>query len=323
MPETKSTKNLYLLFGEERYLVAENEHRIADSAVPAGGFSEMNRCVYKEAADINAIIDDCSTLPFMAEKKAVIVRSSGLFAAGRKADSDIMAEYLPQLPESTVLIFNEEKVDKRNSLYTKLKKLGECMEFGRLKDAELCAFVKKHSKNGIDCPEYLVASVGDDMEKLLGELKKAEEYAGSRPITKQDIDDVCSRSLDTYVFNMTKALGRRDTAEALAIYENMLAFGDKKESSPIGILNLLAKQLRYTLECKTLAAKGRTPADMAQLLGIRDWQAKNYAAQARNFSNAELLNGLNACYNCDTDIKTGKLRPELAVELVIVGLVKK
>ena len=294
----------------------QNEKKIADAAVPDGSFSEMNRSVYKGAAELGPILDDCGTLPFMAEKKLVLLRDSGLFFQGRKADSDAMNSYLSSLPETTVLVFTEEKVDKRSTLYKTVKKLGECLEFQRLKDSELADFIKKQCKNGIDCPEYFVAEVGNDIEKLLGELKKAQEYAGNRTITKQDIDDVCSKSLDTYIFNMTKAVGQRNTAEALEIYGNMLT----AKESPLGILNMLARQLRYTLECKHLAAKGKNAAYIAEQLGMRDWQIKNYIAQARNFTNAELLNGLNACYNCDTDIKTGKINDVLGVELVIVGL---
>ena len=316
--DTKNLKNVYLLFGEERYLVSENEKKIAEAVVADNGFAEMNRSVYTDNAPVSMIMDDCGTLPFMADKKLVLIRGSKLFYPGRKDDSEAMNDYLSQLPETTVLVFNEDKVDKRSTLYKTVKKMGECLEFSFMKEKELAAFVKSKCKTGIDCPEYFISVIGTDMERLLGELKKAEEYTGGRPITKDDVDAVCSKSLDTYIFDMTKAVGRHDAAEALEIYGNMLA----AKESPVGIMNMLARNFRSMLECKHLSGKGKSIDEIAQALSLRDWQAKNYVMQAKNFSNGELLGGLNACYKCDADFKAGKISDVLGVELVIIEMSK-
>ena len=77
----------------------------------------LNYSYFNGKTDIDNIITACDTLPFMSEKRLVAVKDSKLFEPGRKDDSEKLKDYIPNIPQSTVLCFVEDKADKRSSLY--------------------------------------------------------------------------------------------------------------------------------------------------------------------------------------------------------------
>lgn len=307
-------KKVYLLYGDERFLVNQKENELVAAAVPSQN-AVMNHSIYKENAAAAVITAECDMLPFMADKRVVQVRYSGLFFQGRKEDSELMAAYVENIPDTTLLIFTEEKVDARGALFKAVKKYGECLKFERLKDREAAAYVKKICPE-LECPDYFAAVVGSDMEKLTGEIEKLRIYTGGGAITKKDVDEVCSKTADIVVFNMAKAVGKRSSAEAIGIYRNMLL----AKESPFAILKMLARQLKLILECKYMSGKGKSNAEIAETLAIKEYFVRDYIAQGRNFTSGALIKGIKACYKCDADIKTGRMDANLAVELVIIGM---
>lgn len=309
-------KRVYLLFGDEPYLVHQNERMIVETVISQNNMAEMNHSVYKENVTYDAIISDCNMLPFMSEYRLVQVKDSGLFYQGKKDDTEKLAEYIAKIPDTTVLLFTEKKVDKRNALYKMVKKTGVCTEYNALKPRELVDFVKEKSYGKLQCAEYFISAVGNSMERLTGELDKLRHYCGENPITKQDVDTVCSKTPDAVVFNMVAAVGKRDTAKALSVYNNML----QAKESPFGILKMLARQFKLILECKYMSNKGKNRMEIAQTLGIAEFMVKEYIEQGRNFKISDLINAINACYKCDEDIKLGRMSDTLAVEMIILKM---
>lgn len=84
----KNFEKCYLLYGGESFLRDLYVKRLKN-AVAGGSFSEMNTDVFNGAVDINRIIDASETIPFMSDKRLLIIKDSGLFKAGRKNDSEL------------------------------------------------------------------------------------------------------------------------------------------------------------------------------------------------------------------------------------------
>lgn len=59
-------------------------------------------------------------MPFFAEHRVILVEDSGFF----KNAAPQLAEYLPDMPETTCMIFIEKEVDKRSKTYKSLKDIG-------------------------------------------------------------------------------------------------------------------------------------------------------------------------------------------------------
>jgi DNA polymerase-3 subunit delta len=311
-----SLRRIYLIHGEELYMVKEYTARLKSAAL--GTAPEMlNLNVFEGKADVNDIINASETLPFMSDYRFVLVKDSKLFDAGRKDDTEALKEYAQRVSDTTVLCFVEDKVDKRNSLYKAVKKYGACVEFSFLKDNELTAWVCKKSDKKISSTVamHLIKNVGTSMENLEGEIDKLVNYVSDGgAINEELVDELCSKSPETNIFEMVEAIGKKQPAKALEIYNNML----RMKQSPVYVLKMTARQFKLILECKYLQSKGDNAAAIAEKLSLRSFIVNGCLQQAKNFKMSVLVSAIKDCAKCDTDFKSGKISDRLGVEVLIL-----
>lgn len=319
--KAKEFKNCYIFYGKEVYLRKTYENLLKNSILPDGA-DAMNYDVFEgKKTDITKIFDAIQTFPFLSEKRLVVIKDSGLFVSGRKEDTDAMADFLKEIPSSTCILFSEDEIDKRNKLYKSLQKEGYIVEMNGLSEKDLIAWLKREfKKSGLQIEQAVAVSmlrmVGTDMENLSQEMRKVMAYkAGETLVTHEDIMKICSQSFESRIFDMVDAVGNQKHQEALAIYRQLLHM----KESPIMILSMMIRQFRMIYQCKLLLDEGRTISDISQRTEIREFIVRECLKQGKNFSNALLEDALKECLDIDVAIKTGKLTPELAVELLILN----
>ena len=139
-------KNIYLLMGEETYLRNQYRKRLREALLDPE--DTMNAASF-EGKGINPkeIIDLAETMPFFAERRVIEIRDSG-FAKNACPE---LADYIPDIPESTCLILTESEVDRRGRVYKAVKKSGRVVEFKRQDERTLARWVlgtlKKEGKS--------------------------------------------------------------------------------------------------------------------------------------------------------------------------------
>ncbi len=310
---------IYLFYGEEEYLKKIYEKKIKNLVV-SPGMEMMNLNIIEgKDLEINFLMDTCETLPFMAEKRLIIIKNSQLFKAGRKDDTEKICTYLSKLPESSCILFIEEEIDKRGKLYKTVQKQGSVTEFIPLKENELVTWVKRELKNSgkeIESKDviHMLRTVGTDMELIFGEIEKLVSYTDKNIIISTDIDSICTKSLETKIFDMLDAIGEKRTNTALDIYNNLLMI----KESPIKILTMIVRQFRLLFQTKSLVENGMGTDFIAQRLGQRTFVITGLVKQAKNFSKNTLREALEDCLETDLSVKTGKIQPEMALELLII-----
>lgn len=102
---------VYLFYGEESYLL---DAKVAE-LTKAIEMPEMNVSTFTEDYELSALTQAAYTLPFLSEKRAVVLR-----VADFKGD-DELKNMLAKLPESVDFIIATENLDKRSSLYKAYK----------------------------------------------------------------------------------------------------------------------------------------------------------------------------------------------------------
>jgi DNA polymerase-3 subunit delta len=161
----------------------------------------------------------------------------------------------------------------------------------------------------------MLRAVGADMELLEGEIQKLAAYKKDDLEIKQaDIDAICSKSLETKIFDMLDAIGSKRPEVALEIYNNMLTL----KESPIKILTMIIRQFRLLYQTKYLLAQGYNGDGIANRLSQRPFVIKALMAQVKNFHIDILMKALEDCLDTDLSIKTGKMSGEAAVEMLII-----
>ena len=313
-------KRLYLLFGEERYLVRHYAERLCNAVVPAAARGMNLTRLEGKAVTADAVEDAAETLPFLNDLRVVFVKDSGLFEAGRKDESEKMAAYLSKAPETCVLVFVESAADKRGKLYKAADKAGLAVEMKTPEEKELAAWAGKLFREaGMTisggAAAHLLRTVAHDMEALHAEADKLIAYKnGEGEVSARDIDDICSKALAARVFDLTDAIGAKDAEAALSIYANMLLL----KESPLMILSMMARQFRLILQCGLLSADKMPSEAIAKELALHPYVAKECTRQSTRFTGAVLKQALRDCLDTDIAIKTGGMADRLAVEVLIV-----
>lgn len=318
--KTKKFRSMYLFFGEENYLKNYYETKFKDSILDEA-FRMMNLDEFEgKTVGVQSIIDSAYTTPFMSEHRLVVVKESGLFTTGRKEDTEKLTSFLSNLPSSTIIIFVEINVDKRSKLYKAVSKAGLPVELKILKESEVVSwtielFKERNKSISRDCAITLVRTVPHNMDTIALEVDKLINYKGDiKKITEEDINIVCTKSLETKIFELVKAVGEKNLEKSLDIYSNLIIMKEQ----PIMILAMIARQFRLILQCKDLATKGNSIDDTAAKLGIRSFIAWDCVKQSEKFKFKTLLKAINECLETDINIKTGKANPKLAVEIFLI-----
>jgi DNA polymerase-3 subunit delta len=316
--KSKKIKGCYLLFGEEQFLMAKTQKEL-EKAVVDEAAAVMNRDFFDGAPEIGKVIDAAETMPFLSDRRLVVIKDSGLFKDGRKNDTEKMAEYITDIPASTCIIFAEKEVDKRNKLYKAVAKCGIAEEFSKTNEKDavkaIAAILRREKINCMpQTVEYIIHSIGCDMASLEKEVGKLIAYKGAgATVEKEDVDSVCAKTLEARVFDLVKAVGMRNPAQAMEIYRGLLI----QREQPLKILALVARQFKIMLQCKVLLAQGKTANEIKDITGQNYYSVKECSLQCRNFTEETLKKAVFECLEADTDIKSGKMDGETAIELLI------
>lgn len=309
----KSFKKIYLLYGDEPFLVGSYKKKLRE-AITGGDTMNFNYFEGKNP-DVKEIISLADTMPFFADRRLILVDGSGFF----KSAQEELAAYLPQMPDTTCLVFAESEVDKRNRLYKRVKELGYAAELNKQDTAQLmrwAAGILGRDGRKISRPvmEYLLERTGDDMENIRMELEKLVCYTMGRDvITKEDVDAVGTVHVTSRVFDMVAAIVAGNTKKAMDLYEDLLTL----KEPPMRILFLIARQFNQLLQIKELTAAGKDKGAMASALKVPPFAVGKLTAQARAFTRDQILSWVTLCVETEEAVKTGRLSDRLAVELLI------
>lgn len=319
--KNKVFKNLYVLFGPQSY----NRKRYLDALVgiflAPGDTMNIARFSGKKI-DMNEVLDTVNTMPFLAEKRVVVLEDTGLF---KKADEEL-CELISNIPESCVVIFSEESIDSRLKQTKTAKSVGTVAEFSNLSEEELRKWImgklaKEHRPITRDALDLFMQRCGDDMWQISNELEKVISYTfGKDGIRAGDIEDTCPPLAEDKIFAMIDAILDHDTNRALAYYKDLLLL----RSEPLRILSLIRDQLRLMLHVSLMSDEHLGTKQMAEALGnMKETRVKLALSASRKCSRRSLTDKINQCAGADEKIKSGLMDQQIAIETLIVSLSRK
>lgn len=318
--------SLYLLYGEEKFLLESVEKKIKKL------FGETLKGInYVTIDDTNVenIISDCQTPAFGFEKKLIIAKNTGLLKKeGRKkvkTEGGIKEKLLNYLKEnfdiikqSIVLIFIEDEVEK-SDLLKFIEENGIVCNFEYQKANKISARIKGITnlyKVNIDnfTLSYFIECCGTDMQDLINEIRKLIEYSGENgTITKEDIDKLCIKKIESVIFDLTDSLGKKDTKTAIEVLRNLIAAKEPVQKILITLYNHFRK-----LYIVKLALKGNK--DIKEALDLKPNQTflvNKYRSQASFFKTTEIRTILKELCDLDYKYKIGLIDLNVGFESII------
>lgn len=303
----------YLIYGNESYL----KRFYTDKLMNALGNKDdsMNTAIYNgKDFDAKAVVDLAYTVPFFANRRVILIKGCGYF---KSSAPDELVDYIKAPSEDTVIVFEEDEVDKKTRLYKAIKEKGYVSEINTPDERTLLSWMKSYFKNeGKSIADadlfYMLERIGPYMDLLRKESEKVVSYVGdATTVTRADIEQITNKTISSQIFDMTDAIAAGNLTKAMSTYSDLIAM----KEAPLYILFMITKMFKQLYEVKTY-----TGANMESALGIHPYVAKKYISIARSYSAEELRQAVEYGAKLETDVKSGKLTDNLSVELFIVRM---
>lgn len=317
--------NVYLFYGPEAY-IRKSAMTALEKKVLMPGLESMNRTVMS-APSAQAIIENCETLPMMSDYRLIIVQDCALLTSGKAKDeaqdSELLAAYLPRVPETTCLVFDlSAAIDKRKKLSKALLALPGAVSFDALDDIQLAKWIGQQlrplgKKMDRSACEALAFTSGRDLTMLHGELLKLAAYVGDRDaITPEDIEKIATHTAECTVFAMVDALCEGRAKAAFELLGVLLSSGEQR----IGILAMITRHYRQMMHLKAMQEDRQQQGQMAKVLGVPPFALTRLSRQVGKRTYDSLKKSVALCVQADYDIKRGALREEAALDRLMLTL---
>lgn len=325
---------LYLFHGPDAFSRSEEIARIKH-ALGDPGLADLNTILLDgRQIGLPELIHACDTLPFLAERRLVIVEGLlASFASGGKGRKEReerekqplegLVAYLERLPPTTDLVLVEDEIVAATHPVHRLAAApdrGQVKSFPELRERELGGWIQRRAQAkgiGIEpcAAQELAAFVGNNLCLLDQELTKLASYVGHQGIIRlEDVRRLVSYVREQNIFEFVDALGSKEAARAIRSLHQLLAEGKE----PLYILAMVTRQFRLLAQTKDLVARRIPHAELFSVLGIRpEFLRKKLLAQARNFSLPQLQALYRDLQRMDAAIKAGEIDSDLALDLFV------
>ncbi len=253
----------------------------------------------------------------MSDRRLVIVRDVDKMDA---ASLERLAGYARDPAPYTCLVLVATKMARNSKLYKAVAATGVTFEYTAPKRNEYAGEVVRLLRDrgkriGTPAAQKLVDLVGRDLRRLDSEAGKLAAFVDAADqVTEADVAAVASASGDPSVFELTDAVGDRDTKRALRLLRRLLA-----SETPYGIHAMLARHMRALVSARALSARGMSPDAMAPEIGMPPWQVRTVVRQAQRYEPSELADALRGLAAAEEEMKTSPTDVGLVIERWIVA----
>ncbi len=308
-----------LFFGEERYVLGIYLEKTVKTILN-GADSLMNQDVFEGISEIEKVIDALETLPFLSDKRVLVLKDMGLFLKKNATKAEKLLEAIENIPSTTVMIIVENEVDKRAKLYKKLLKDSNTFEFEKQAEEDLVQHIANSlGKDNIKIDKatalHLIYSVGFELEHINNEIAKLSSYLKADSVVRiEDIDSLCSKSVENRIFELVECMGSSKRQRALALFQDLIVL----KEPPARILYMLSRQFRVLLQVKLMQNKNFNRKDIASRLKLPPFVIDKSIRQGNKFTPEQLKKALRECLDIETKIKTGRINSEIGLEMIII-----
>ena len=322
---------IYLLYGEDSLSVEEMLASLRSDGEP-DGLGDINTATLNGAAVTPAELEAAwSTIPFLADRRTVIVR--GLLArmeqrrgAGARSDGvdgewADFGERLEHVPESTDLIFVDAAVGRGNPLVRVIRPLSQVHEFRLPSVRDMPGWVRQRAdKLGAaiepSAISAIVDSIGNDTRLVDMELRKLALYRSDEMIRRQDVEAMVSYVREASIFAAVDAALEGRAGLALRLMHQFLEAG----RHPTYVITMLARQVRFLILAKDLKARGFAQDEIGRRISISGYPLTKTMQQEVRFSAERLVEIHRRLLEADLSIKTGTADEEMALDTLVIAL---
>lgn len=254
-PETRyaapmSATRLYLIWGDDEYLVSDKAKSILKACIPAGGDTAIQIERIDGAVDkvegaqgaLRKCLNALNSLGLFSEQKTIFFENVSFFGDNRTSQSTAVQDEIAKLtakikaglPADVTLVITAASVDRRRAFYKACQSAGDVHEFNvpEANNQKGQAAVKERldrmlAEKGLTLTpaarDAFQQKVGLDTRQILNELEKLAVALGSRKkVEAADIAEHVSASREAAFWDLADAFANRDLTKSLRILRQLI-----------------------------------------------------------------------------------------------------
>lgn len=321
--------NIMAIYGEVPELVEKKSNEIVESYLneKKDDFNYVKYNLYDTS--FNQIIEEALTMPFISEKKAIVVKNAFIFT-GEKVSKDIQPnneqvnEFLEKYDGENFIIFEvyQNKLDERKKITKTLKKTSKLAKVEQMSEQEIKNWIKNKLYENFkdikqDALDLFIELSGLNFNIVSQELEKIILFLGERTtINKKDVEEIINRSLEQNVFLLTEYIQKGEKYKAIQLIKDLIVMKEE----PIKLLALITSNYRLYYQCKILSRKGYSGQQIAKTINVHPYRVKLALNQVKHYQLTHLLNIIDQCAETDYKLKSSYMDKQLILELFILSL---
>ena len=319
--------NSYIFCGLDEELIKEGIDLIKSKAIDPG-FEELNYIKLDGlTTTFDEIMNACETIPFMGEKKVVLVYRANFLKD--KTDStdkktyDEMAKYLKDMPSHTVLImyylFNDKReTPKKNRKLSTLGKVCTIVHSEKLKKDRYYKKVSEVFKSqgkeiGKNELVYFAEKVQNNFDIIKREVDKLINYSYGREIQKSDIDKLIPSKSEDDIFDLVDFISQKKIENAMDLMDELLFKADQHMLIIVSIEN----HFKRLYEFKVLMLNGKKLDEIVAHFKLPPFICEKIMGQCNRMTIKQLQELMKVCLETERKIKSSSIDKQTEMELML------
>ena len=315
---------IIVLEGKDEYRLSERVSEFRLTVTPPE-MSDINTTMLDgNIVTIEELLTSLSTVPFMADRRLVVVEGLLNRLGGSKKDLGEWLNFpdlLKDLPPTANLLLIEREPIPSNKLLSTILRLGQVEKFSPLRHRDLLDWINARcSKLGLEIERTAIAliadSVGSELRVIDSELNKIKTYSRGRLITREDITLMVPYVRQQNVFRVVDSVIEGRTRDALNASSMLIGLGE----SPSGIVRMIERQLRFLILAKHLLSRKIPTGDIGKHINLSGYPLQKTLEMERKISQARIMSMHDNLLKSNIRVREGKLTEQESFDLLISEL---
>lgn len=327
----KNFKNVYFIYGEEKYLVKHYSKSLIEKIVGKKP-SDFNFQQIKNTDKIDDIIQSAEMLPLGIDMKCVFVSDYDVNSLSESDFKKIM-EFISDIPPActvifslSTLIFDTKKISSKWKKFMDIiDKFGIILVCDKRTDTALeKQLVSWAEKVGVkmypNVANKLIKMCGTDLLMLRNELEKLCAYSGYTEVTADMVADISTKNLETNIFRLSTAIFTGNSNLAFEIID-ILFYQREKAVSILAVLSLAYIDI-YRVRVAYESGKNINEISnfFKEYKGNSSFRLKNAEKISSKISTTALRKSIHCIVQADTTLKSTKVNERMLIENLIAKL---
>lgn len=329
-------ENVYYFYGKDVMTIGSYAKRLSEKLVSPDAATYNLHKYDGRHLDLSELADTVDALPMFSDRVCILINDFNAEDYSSD-DNNFLIGLINDIPETTVIVFYATGTDvcsgkktptaKNKKLIDAVSKKGAVCDFAYKTPAQLSkSIISTAEKQGCiiskDDAEYIAALCLSDTMLISGEVAKLISFTGSGTITREAIDSLVSKQLDSSAFDLSKAVVRLDGRTALSLLDELFM----QRADAISVLSAIIMAFNDLYRAKLALTEGVSASDVVSDFGYRanrKFAVDNAFRDVRKISAEHLRSCMSILAKTDIALKSSSNDGRLMIEKAIVEMVSK